>query len=146
MREFDTYVLNPLVVCSNRQKNIRKVKSDKNDALNIAYSCKYQDLKVSQDIDDIVYTLKILCREYYNYTDMRSDQIKKLKTTLKVIFPGFLKVFSTLNTKTVLAILEKYPSPDDILNEDNNEIINLILEKSKKGKKFAIDKYTKLYF
>lgn len=143
-KEFDTYILNPLVICTGRQKNIRKVKNDQVDAFNIAFSCKYQDLKVSQDVDDVVYTLKMLCREYYNYTDMRSDQIKKLKSTLKVIFPGFLKVFSTLNTKTSLAILEKYPRPDDILNANKNKIIELILDTSKKSKGFALDKYDKL--
>ena len=42
-KEFDTYILNPLVICSGRQKNIRKVKNDQVDALNIAFSCKYQD-------------------------------------------------------------------------------------------------------
>lgn len=150
-KEFDTYVLNPLVICGNRQKNIRKVKNDKNDALNIAYSCKFQDLKVSQEVDETVYALKTLCRDYYNYTDMRSDEMKKLTSILKMVFPGFLRVFSKVNTKSLLAVLEKYPNPKLLLKADKEDIVELILDNSKRNRKFADVKsnlwwrYTKLH-
>lgn len=48
---FETFVINPLVTNSIKNKSIRKVKNDRNDALSIAKLGKFEDIKVSSDCD-----------------------------------------------------------------------------------------------
>jgi len=70
--KFETFVINPLVTNCNKNKDIRKVKNDKNDALSIAKIGKFEDIKVSSDSDINIFTLKLLVRDYYKLIDTRS--------------------------------------------------------------------------
>ena len=47
--KFETFVINPRVTHCNKNKDIRKVKNDRNDALSIARLGKFEDIKVSSD-------------------------------------------------------------------------------------------------
>lgn len=141
---FDAFVINPLITNSNKNSDIRKVKNDKKDALNIAKICKYQNVKLSSSFDIDLYALKSLEREYYKLTDTKSTYKKKLSNDLRIMFPGYCNIFSDVTSKTSLEILQNYPKPDDILSADKNEIINILLTQSRKGIKYAEDKYSKL--
>ena len=141
----NTFVINPLVTKSNKNSGIRKVKNDKQDALAIAKICKFQNIKVSSNFDKELYTLKSLCREYYKLTDTKSTFKKKLSNELRIIFPGYLNIFSDTTSKSSLQILKQYPRPDDILSADKTEIINLLLKLSRKGMKYAENKYALLF-
>ena len=139
--KFDVFTINPLITNSNKNFDIRKVKNDKQDALAIAKICKFQNIKVSSNFDKELYTLKSLCREYYKLTDTKSTFKKKLSNELRVIFPGYLNIFSDTTSKSSLQILKKYPRPIDILSADKTEIIDLLLKLSRKGMKYAENKY-----
>ncbi|SHH96629.1 Transposase [Clostridium grantii DSM 8605] len=91
--KFETFVINPLVTNSNKNKSIRKVKNDKNDALSIAKLGKYEDIKVSSDSDINIFTVKLLIRDYYKLIDTRSQFKKKLSNSLYMAFSGYQKVF-----------------------------------------------------
>lgn len=139
--KFDVFTINPLITNSNKNFDIRKVKNDKQDALAIAKICKFQNIKVSSNFDKELYTLKSLCREYYKLTDTKSTFKKKLSNELRVIFPGYLNIFADTASKSSLQILKQYPRPFDILSADKTEIINLLLKLSRKGMKYAENKY-----
>jgi transposase len=122
----EAYVINPLITNCNKNKNIRKVKNDKLDSLSIAKSAKYDDIKVSDFFEVNLYELKMLCREYYNLTDMHAKQKKKLTGKLHIVFPGYNDVFDEINSRTSIAILNKYSSPQDIISAPKEELMEII--------------------
>ncbi|MBV4448001.1 IS110 family transposase [Clostridium tyrobutyricum] len=141
---FETCILNPLITNCNKNVDIRKVKNDKKDALTIAKIGKFQDVKYSSNFDIEIYTLKSLCRDYYKFTDSKSTFKKKLSTDLRVIFPTYNTVFSNITSKTSIAILKTYSSPESILNADKNKLIKLISVHSRKGQVYSENTYKKL--
>lgn len=119
----EVFLLNPLITNSNKNKDIRKEKSDKKDCLSIAKIGKYEDVKVSSSFDIITFTLKGLCREYYNLVDSRAKYKNKLTADLRVMFPGYHKVFSDITGVTSMIILNKYKTPKAILEAPEYEVM-----------------------
>ncbi|WP_443699337.1 IS110 family transposase [Pseudomonas sp.] len=140
---FETFVINPLVTNCNKNKDIRKVKNDRNDALSIASLGKFEDIKVSSDSDIEILTLKLLVRDYYKLIDTRSIFKKKLSTSLCITFSGYQNVFANTCGLVSINILKKYPNPQAIISAPKQDIIELMLN-SRKGIKWAEKKYTKL--
>lgn len=140
---YETFVINPLVTNCNKNKNIRKVKNDKNDALSIARLGKYEDIKISSDTDIKIFTLKLLVRDYYKLIDSRSDFKKKISNTLYMSFSGYQNVFSDICGNASINILKKYSSPQSILSAPKQDVMDILLS-SKNGVKWAEKKYSKL--
>lgn len=126
INNINAYIINPLITNCNKNKNIRKVKNDKLDSLAIAKMGKYDDIKTSDFFEVNLYDLKVLCREYYHLTDMHAKQKKKLTNELHVIFPGYDKVFDEIDSKTSIAILQKYKTPHAILKASKDEMLQII--------------------
>ncbi|MEN2258574.1 IS110 family transposase [Paraclostridium benzoelyticum] len=142
-KKFDVFTINPLITNSNKNSGIRKVKNDKTDALSIAKTYKFQDIKLSSKFDSSLYSLKSLCREYYKVTDTKSTYKKKLSNDLRLIFPGYSNIFSNITSKTSIEILKFHSMPNDILSAKKDDLLNILLM-SKKGIAYAEDKYSKL--
>jgi hypothetical protein len=74
-----------------------------------------------------------------------SDQFtaykNKLIGVLDQIMLNFTDVFKDVCSKIALTLLEKYPTPSDILKADKETMIALIQETSRKGVKWATSKY-----
>jgi transposase len=140
---FETFVINPLVTNCNKNKDIRKVKNDRNDALSIAKLGKFEDIKVSSDSDINIFTLKLLIRDYYKLIDNRSVYKKKLSSSLCISFSGYQKVFCNTCGLVSVNILKKYSSPQAVLSAPKQDIIDILLN-SRKGVKWAEKKYSKL--
>lgn len=140
----DVFTINPLITNSNKNYDIRKVKNDKQDSLKIAQLCKFQDIKLSSKFDTDLYALKSLCREYYKLVDDKSNYKKKLSANLRILFPGYLKVFSNITSTTSIEILKRYPKPDDILSANKDDLLNVIASNARRGSAYAKEKYTKL--
>lgn len=141
---FEVFILNPLITDSNRNLGIRKVKNDKFDAMRIAKTAYTHDLKVSLMPSDLVINLRSLVREYYNLVDAKTAYVNKLHKELRMVFPSYSKVFSSLTGKTSILILKTYKTPDKILAAPKDEIVSLIALNSRKGLKYANTKYNKL--
>lgn len=141
---FEVNVINPLVVHSIKNQDIRKVKNDKNDSLKIATLSKYQDIKFSSLLSEEVYTLRSLTREYYSFIDNHARAKLKLSSELRIIFPGYINIFSDITSITSLSILEKYPLPSDIISASKDDIVNLISVKSRKGLSWSLKTYSTL--
>ncbi|MDK2992730.1 MAG: transposase [Clostridiales bacterium] len=138
---FEVFIINPLVTNSNKNVGIRKVKNDKYDAKRIATLGYSPDLMVSVMPTELVLNLRCLCREYYSLVDHRSAYANKLKAQLRTVFPGFSKVFSDTTGATSIAVLKAFPTPEDILNAPQNKLLDLIASTSRKGLKYAREKY-----
>lgn len=141
---FEVFLLNPLITNSNKNSGIRKVKNDKFDSIRIAKIGFSHDLKVSLIPSDLVLNLRALVREYYYLIDSKTSYVNKLHKEIRMVFPGYLKVFSSIVGKTSFKILKSYNSPQDILSAPKGDIVDLIASTSRMGMKFALKKYEKL--
>jgi hypothetical protein len=142
--QLEAFVINPLITNSNKNKDIRKVKNDKKDSLSIARMGKFDDIKVSDYFDIVLFNLRSLCRDYYKQTDIRSLYKRKLSADLHVAFPGYTNAFSNITCDTSLAILKLYPTPSAFLKAPENKVVELLKTKSKKGLVWATNTYKKL--
>ena len=145
-KNFDNvFVINPLVTKCNKNVDIRKVKNDKKDALSIAKIGKFQNIKLSQGVSLDIFLLRSLIREYYKLTDTCSIFKKKLSADLRVIFSGYSTIFSNVTSLSSIAILSSYPSPKSVLYAPKDDILDILINKSRKGLVWAEKIYSKLY-
>lgn len=118
-----------------------KVKNDKNDALWIALTFRLTNSAISLPSSETLDCLKNLCRQYYNLSDELTSYKYRLTSVVDQIMLNFKEVFPDICSKTSLAILENYPTPNDILSADSEKLISIIQQTSKKSYQWAKEKY-----
>ena len=138
---FDVAVINPIITKNSTNMNIRKVENDKAASKNLALIGLKPDLKTSVMPTDAVLDLRNLVREYYSLMDSRSAYVNRLSGILRAAFPQCLGIFSKITGMTSLALLEKYPSPDDLLSARKSSVINLIRKTARSGNAYSEKKY-----
>jgi len=138
---FDAIVINPIITKNSTNMNIRKVANDKASSKNLALIGLKPDLKTSVMPSDAVLDLRNLVREYYNLVDARSAYVNKLLGILRVVFPRFIGIFSKITVKTSLALLEKFPSPDEFLSARKSSVVSIISKTARFGKAYAEKQY-----
>jgi len=145
--DYEIIVINPIQSNAIKNINIRKVKSDKTDAYNIALLYRLKNYSETETHADIIISIKKLCRQHKELTDEIVEHINRLTGFLDTSFPDFRKVFTDLQGKTALTILAEYPTVTAILDPelDKAKIINQIKTISHKSESYAIKKYDKLY-
>ncbi|MBU3154619.1 IS110 family transposase, partial [Clostridium estertheticum] len=84
-----------------------------------------------------------LVRDYYKLIDTRSGFKKKLSNSLYISFSGYQKVFSNTCGLVSIKILKKYPTPQEVISAQKQDIIDILLN-SRKGIKWAEKKYDNL--
>lgn len=89
--------------------------------MRIAKTAYTHNLKVSLIPTDLVLNLRSFVREYYNLTDAKTKYVNKLHKDLRLVFPGYIKIFSSLTGKTSLLILKTYRTPENILAAPKGE-------------------------
>jgi transposase len=141
---FKTYVLNPIISDSTRNKNVRKVKNDKVDSLSLARLGLDQTLKASLLPSKLVMEIRTLVRRHYMLTDERAAHVNRLKGDLHIAFPGFIGVFSNVIGKAAVMVLTKYPRPEDILEASAASLANDIAKAARRKTDFAAKKRNKL--
>jgi transposase len=137
---FDCRVINPIITKNSTNINIRKVHNDKFDSKKVALVGLKPDLKTSVIPTDIVLNLRTLMREYYSLTDNRSAYANKLQGQLRMVFPQYIPVFSKVTTKTSLALLDQYASPEAFLAADKADIVASIRKTARFGLTYAENK------
>ncbi|MBP1547398.1 MAG: IS110 family transposase [Oscillospiraceae bacterium] len=90
-------VVNPLLIDDYGGNRVRKVKTDKKDALKIASFAldKWLDLREYIPADDIRKTLKVMNRQYIQYTKLLIMQKNSLIALLDSCFPNANTLFSS---------------------------------------------------
>jgi transposase len=140
----EAYIINPLVTNSNKNKDIRKVKNDKRDALAIAKIGKFEDIKAYSYFDVSIFTLKSLCREYYKLIDIRSMFKRKLSADLRIIFPGYNSIFTDISCLTSINILKKYQTPSSIIDAPKDEVLKVLKQTSRQKATWYNNTYNKI--
>lgn len=109
--------LNPVLVKQFiRSRTLRKTKTDKLDAMQIAaYLSSVEYKPRPQPLYDVS-SLKSLTRFRFRLVKKRSQYLVALTTILDVMFPEFKPFFGNKFTATALYILKHYPSPSQIAN------------------------------
>lgn len=138
---YAVHVINPIQSDSIKNIGVRKVKSDKVDARKIALLYRFEQLKTTDIPDEDVDCLRSLCRHYYKLSDQLTAYKNRLTGIVDQLFLSFTDVFKDIASLTALAVLERYPRPEDILKADRNELVSLIRQTSRKNLKWATDKY-----
>lgn len=121
--------------------NIRKVHNDRFDSRKVALIGLNTSVKVSIIPDDETTGLRNLVRDYYYFKDQQSAIALKLSAKLRVSFPQYLKVFSSITAKTSLMLLAEYPLASDILAADKDTVIEAVRACARFGQGRAEKKY-----
>lgn len=95
-------VVNAILVHDYGGNSIRKVKTDKKDALKLASFAldKWLDLPKYTPEEDIRKTLKLLNRQYIQYSKIQTMQKNNLISLLDMVFPKANTLFSSPSRKT----------------------------------------------
>lgn len=137
---FDCILINPLLSKNITNGGVRKVHSDKADSKKIAHLGQDPGIRPSLIPDEVASGLRMLVRDY-SYTQDQATAIRqKLRGTLKVSFPRFVSCFSQLDGAASLAVLERFPTPQSILDAPESELRDHIRTSSKRGEAFAESK------
>jgi transposase len=111
--------------------NIRGTKTDKIDAKTIANMLRFGEApKTSYDDKN-----RIEMKEYVRFHfKLKSEVInfkRRFLRNVHMIFPGYDQFFSNVFGKTSKAILSKAPTPTDLLEIEEEELFELMKEKSR---------------
>ncbi len=145
-------VINPFEMKQYRSKGLRKVKTDKLDAIAIAnYGIDHWFYLKNYEASEGVYEeLRLLGRQYSHYIRMRVESIQTLTHMLDYTMPGIkslLKGYSSENGKDKLSdFVEKYWHFDNITRMSEKRFANSYVSWAKlKGYHQSEDKAVKIY-
>ena len=138
---FEVSIINPIQSDSIKNIGIRKVKNDKFDAHKIALLYRFSFIKTTVVPDDVIDCLKSLCRQYYKLSDELTTYKNRLIGIIDQVMLNFTDVFQNVYSNTALAVLDRYPSPKQILKANKQTLISLIEKTSKKGLAWSTEKY-----
>lgn len=141
---FEVSIINPIQSDSIKNIGIRKVKNDKIDAHRIALLYRFSFIKTTVIPDEDIDCLRNLCRQYYKLSDELTTYKNRLVGIVDQVMLNFTDVFSSVYSKTALAVLDKYPSPEHMLKATKKTFISLIKKTSKKGLEWSTKKYNLL--
>lgn len=138
------FLINPLLSHSIKNSTVRKVKTDKVDAQELAQLYFIKNLREFKLSGEYLEGLKVLTRTQYHLSEQRVTVVHQLSAALEQIMPDFKQVFKSVASKTALELLINYPSPDAFLDAPQKDIVDLIRYSSRKGHEYAVKKYNKL--
>lgn len=132
LQENDIFVsvINPLVMKKYATKSLRKVKTDKMDAIKIAnYGLDNWYHLINHEISTEVYTeLRILGRQYAHYIKLRIESKLALTNILDLTMPGIKGMLSSRSTQPekdkLNDFVEKYWHFDNIKKKSCKQFIN----------------------
>ncbi len=119
-------VINPLQVAAYRKSGVRKVKTDKTDAVWIADFLRIAHLPAtSRDIPALL-QLRELSRFRYWLSDQIGDCKRKLLTILDRVFPEYESLFSNVFIRSSRVLLQEAVSAQEFASFDLNELTQLL--------------------
>lgn len=149
--EFDFFVCveNPFLIKKYFDASLRKVKTDKNDAIKLASYCceKWSSLKRYSIQDSIYQDLHFLSRQYSQLISLKVKAKIQLSNLIEMTFPSFSDVFH-LQTQYLfmLDVYKKYYHPNLILSLTEDDFINDVAKiGNKRGHRLGIKVGIRLY-
>lgn len=124
-------IINPIQTDSLRNSNIRKTKNDKVDTFLITQCLMLKKFSLFSPSDFNLIKLKTLCRFRFDILQSRTKLKTQLTGCVDLVFPEFQSFFATgIKSKTAIAILEKYSSPQCIVNTRIDSLTNSLMSAS----------------
>lgn len=140
-RGFKVFHINPLVSHSIKSSLIRKVKTDKVDAEELARLFFLRPLQEFTKQENYCFSLKTLARAAVLLSEQRVTMVNQLTAAVEQVLPTYTRVFSNVASDTSLELLLKYSSPLALQQAPPDEIVSLIRTFSHRGLTYSQAKY-----
>lgn len=124
-------VINPIQSDSFRNLYIRQTKNDTKDSFIIAEVIRFGRFTTTQLADEGILSLRQLCRYRLSLVDSVSELKCRIITVLDQVFPEYEKLFSDTWGISSKKLLEKYQTPEEILELDTNKLAEFLREHSR---------------
>lgn len=125
-RDYEIHLYNPSQIRGFAAVNIRGSKTDQIDAKTIARMLQFGESPKVCYGDKTRIELKEYCRFRFKLKSKLSDLKKRFVRNVHLIFPGYDQVFSSVFTKTSIAILKEAPRPLDMLEMGEEKLFELM--------------------
>lgn len=141
---FEVYHINPLISHSIKNSVVRKVKTDRVDALELAKLLFVHTFHSTTMPTEQLANLKILARTRGQLVRQRVESLNKLQSAIEQIAPLFPNVLNP-GSLTALTLVSKFPTPCEWTKKTNQKAIMDMLETlPRKGNLYAHQKYAAL--
>lgn len=127
-------VKNRLVKLKREAKYSQKGKNDSIDSHCIGLVLKDGDHFCIREINKNYSAIRRMIRSREDFTKIKSQNKNRLREWLDVNNPVYFEVFTTVDSKTGIAILREYPSPRDIVDKDIEEVKEVLRQDSRNKK------------
>ena len=124
--EHRVVVLNALQVHAFRKSGVRKVKSDRTDAVWIAAFLRFSRPEPAKPTTAVFLQLKDVSRFRYHLSDQIGDCKRKLLSVLDRVFPEYETLFSSVFLTTSRQLLTQAVSPQALADFDLQELTELL--------------------
>lgn len=139
-QEYEIIILNPLIPQRARKSKLRKVKTDAEDAKHLAELYYKEELKPAPLKQNKQVELRFLSRQHEMITHAYVQTQLNFQSILDQLFPLYSNLFGQLFSKTALLVLRKYPTPEQVLLSDLEEITRTISSSCNRSNPWAIKK------
>jgi len=110
-------ILNPLEAAKIRKSKLRSTKTDKKDCQSIALAYYTREHEPHSKKDKLYETLQIMNREYKFLIQLLRQMKVRFRNLLDIVYPKWDKIYNNPYTEVPMALLKKYPHPEDIKNK-----------------------------
>jgi transposase len=124
-------LINPLVTSARRNITIRGTKTDSADAALIARLLREADLKVCAVAEGQVRQLRDLTRLRFECAHRAVDEKRRLLGLLDLAFPEYHDHFSDVSGMASRAVLEQFPTAEELAQVDIRRLTRLLREASR---------------
>ena len=119
-------VLNPIQTSAMREMLMQDSKTDEIDTLVIAETIRFGRYKASSVPQEKLLALRELCRNRFYLIDMGSDLKRKITALLDQVFPEFEAQFDSIFSKSAIAVLKQYPTPEKLSRAQTGKLTEVL--------------------
>lgn len=130
---FQVKVINPLVTDGYRHMQVRKAKTDRIDAANVAQVLRIGEYQETHILDEDILGIRQLCRYRLWQVSSCSDLKRKIISLLDQVFPEYARLFSDVFGMTSRELLRAYATPEEMLSVSTRKLTGL-LHKASRGR------------
>jgi len=123
---YPVVVLNALQVHAFRKSGLRKVKSDRTDAVWISEFLRFSRPEPAKPTTTVFLQLKDLSRFRYHLSDQIGDSKRKLLSVLDRVFPEYETLFSSVFLTSSRQLLARAASAQELAAFDLRELTDLL--------------------
>ncbi len=127
---YAAFVLNPLLISNYVKMQLRKTKTDKKDAWVIAqFLLANRDSLIRRATSPLISDLRELARQRESLVDQMTSLKNDIKRILNITFPE-LEHMAGIFTKSILKLLQQYPSAKALQEVEPDQLTRMLIEDS----------------